>query len=142
MFPWLWFWSPQVHLPLSGDVAQRIAPVNHLFFQGISPDAGDARIEEDAFHVATYGHQLGLITDVLLDLSRRMAPGTPEGEDALRELRQVADEIDRVKRRHRARAAGDIEAELTAMRRRGGPEFERLAERLRPLLEPPPPAAG
>ena len=69
MFPWLWHWAPQVHLPWSGDVAQRIAPATHWFFQGIQPGAGHPRIEEEAFDVASYGKQLGLITELLLDLS-------------------------------------------------------------------------
>ena len=91
MYPWLWFWAPQVHLPWSGDVAQRIDPTTHWFFQGIRPGAGHARIEEQAFDVASYGKQLGLISELLLDLTE---PGQnalpPKAAEARRELQRSA----------------------------------------------------
>ena len=37
MFPWFWIWSPQWHLPWSGDVAQKIAPRTSWFFDAIAP---------------------------------------------------------------------------------------------------------
>ena len=81
MFPWLWYWAPQVHFPWSGRVAQQIAPDTHWFFGGIRPGAGDARIEEQAFGVASYGKQLGLITEVLLALAQE----SPRASIAARE---------------------------------------------------------
>ena len=138
MFPWLWLWSPQVHLPWSGDVAQRIAPATHWFFQGIQPGAGHARIEEEAFDVASYGKQLGLITELLLDVSRRSS-GAPSAEaaKAQRKLQDIARRIEAIKAQEYAREAEDLEEQLRAAQRRGGAEFEQLAARLRPLLEPP-----
>jgi hypothetical protein len=70
MFPWLWFFAPQVHYPWSGSVAQQIAPDTDWFFGSIRPGAGDARIEQQAFAVASYGKQLGLITEVLTEQVR------------------------------------------------------------------------
>lgn len=141
MFPWLWFWAPQVHLPWSGDVAQRIAPTTHWFFQGIRPGAGHARIEEEAFDVVSYGKQLGLITELLLDLSRRSAgEPSPQAVEAQGKLVEIARQIEAIKSREYARDAAELERQLREAQRRGGVEFERLAARLRPLLERPPAA--
>jgi hypothetical protein len=138
MFPWLWFWAPQVHLPWSGDVAQRIAPSTHWFFQGIRPGAGHPRIEEEAFDVASYGKQLGLITELLLDLSRRSgnAP-SPEAAEARDKLAEIARRIEAIKAEEYARDADALERQLREAQRRGGAEFEQLAARLRPLLARP-----
>jgi hypothetical protein len=138
MFPWLWLWAPQLHLPLSGDVAQRIDPVTHLFFRGIAPSAGDATIEEQAFGVASYGKQLGLITDVLLDLARRAGTESPEAADSLAKLEDVAARIEALKTTTREQVGGDlddIEARVRDVRRQGGAGFTALQARLRPLLE-------
>ena len=86
MFPWLWFWAPQVHLPWSGNVAQDIEPSTSWFFRGIRPQSGDGEIEERAFAVASYGRQLGLITEVLLELAEQLAPASPQGGEALARL--------------------------------------------------------
>jgi hypothetical protein len=96
MFPWLWFWAPQVHLPWSGNVAQRIEPDTHWFFQGIPPSAGDARIEERAFEVASYGRQLGLITEVLIELAEQ-AGMSGKAATSLTRLEAIRDEIERIK---------------------------------------------
>jgi hypothetical protein len=138
MFPWLWLWAPQVHLPWSGDVAQRIAPATHWFFQGIRPGAGNARIEEEAFDVASYGKQLGLVTELLLDLSRRSG-GAPSAEaaEAQQKLQDIARRIEAIKAQEYAREVEALEQQLRAAQRRGGAEFDQLAARLRPLLEPP-----
>jgi len=139
MYPWLWFWAPQVHLPWSGDVAQRIDPTTHWFFQGIRPGAGHARIEEQAFDVASYGKQLGLITELLLDVARRSegAP-SPEAAEAYGKLADIARRIEAIKAREHSLDAALLERQLREVQRRGGADFEQLAARLRPLLEPPP----
>ena len=49
MYPWLCFWAPQIHFPLSGSLAQNIEPNTTWFSDLIKPPAGDARIEEKAF---------------------------------------------------------------------------------------------
>lgn len=136
MYPWLWIWAPQVHLPWSGDVAQRVAPSTHWFFQGIRPGAGHAGIEEQAFDVASYGKQLGLITDLVLDLSRRSG-GTPSAEavEARTKLAEIAQRIEDIKDREHALDADGLEQQLRDLQRRDGAAFDRLAARLRPLLE-------
>jgi hypothetical protein len=134
MFPWLWFWAPQWHFPWSGDVAQRIDPDTHWFFAGIAPRAGHARIEERAFGVATYGRQIGLITDVLSDMARQSPPLAAHAEAALVELRRIATEIEAIKADEYAASAARIEAEVAALQQRGGAAYAALAARLRPLV--------
>jgi hypothetical protein len=55
MFPVFWIWSPQLHYPWSGSVAQQIEPNTNWFFDAISPTAGVAAIEKRAFERASYG---------------------------------------------------------------------------------------
>ena len=91
MFPWFWTWAPQLHLPLSGDVAQRIDP--SAWFAAIPPEAGNGHIEQQACAVASYGKQLGLITELLLDVTQQTAPTSAQGQQALRQLQAIRDEI-------------------------------------------------
>ena len=97
MFPWLWFWAPQIHFPWSGDVAQRIAPNTRWFFQGIPANAGDAEIEEKAFSVASYGRQLGLITEVLIELAEQAGVISPAAATSLERLKSIRAQIERIK---------------------------------------------
>lgn len=137
MYPWFWLWAPQVHFPWSGDVAQRIEPITHLFFQGIKPDAGNARIEEKAFSVATYGKQLGLITEILIELAEQGDVKSAQADVSLAKLKSIAAEIEKVKNAEYVLAASDIEAEVRALQRKGGPAYAQLRERLLPLLSGP-----
>jgi hypothetical protein len=93
MFPWLWLFAPQVHLPWSGSVAQHIAPDTDWFFAGIPAAAGDARIERQAFEVASYGRQLGLLTEVLLDLAAQTPPRSAQARASLGRLHAIRAEI-------------------------------------------------
>lgn len=95
MFPWLWQWSPQFHFPLSGSVAQQIDP--DLFFGAIPPWAGDGAMERKAFEVASYGRQLGLITELLLDLAAQQPPATPAGSEARARLAEIQARIEALK---------------------------------------------
>jgi len=134
MYPWLWFWAPQFRAPLSGDVAQRIEPDTQFFFRGIKPGAGNARIEEKAFSVATYGKQLGLITEILLELSDRSGIQSSNAAAALAQLKAISREIEDIKEAEYARSAADIEASVQGLQRRGGTAYAELANRLLPLL--------
>ncbi|HSV47344.1 MAG TPA: hypothetical protein VLJ58_16255 [Ramlibacter sp.] len=92
MFPWIWFWSPKLELPLSGDVGQHFD-----LFDSIRPGAGIGEIERKAFDKASYGRQIGLITEVLLGMHGH-APVTPaKAKKALDELLQVYAGIEEVK---------------------------------------------
>ena len=98
MYPWFWWWAPQVHLPFSGNVAQRIDPDTSWFFGAIHPVAGDGaverRIHED---VASYGRQLGLITEVLLGLTGQDGITAEQARDALERLKAIHIEVEELK---------------------------------------------
>ena len=136
MFPWLWFWAPQWHLPWSGDVAQRIEPDTSWFFKGIPPGAGDAQIEEKAFSVASYGKQLGLITEVLLDLAERVGAQSDDAAESLHRLKLIKEAIERTKTIERTHRVADIAAQVAELKRKGGSEYIELSRMLLPLLSP------
>ena len=135
MFPWLWFFAPQVHLPWSGSVAQQIAPDTHWFFSGIAPGAGDARIEEKAFAVASYGKQLGLITEVLLELAQQSPKASAAARDSIAKLEAIRAEIERIKGAEHAHEADALAEQVRAIQQRGGAKARALNARLQTLLK-------
>ena len=102
MFPWLWFWAPQIHFPWSGSVAQQIEPNLGWFFGAIRPESGNGAVERDAFDVATYGKQLGLINEALLGLSGRGAVTPAQANLALDRLEEIRVKIESLKKRRSA----------------------------------------
>lgn len=136
MFPFLWLWSPQFFLPWSGSVTQDIAL--ERFFNAIPRSSGDGGIEYAAFKRASYGSQLGWITEVLLELMKD-APADDHG--ALGKLRLAHADIALLKMEKQGQAAEHIAAYLDTLRQQDGARFARLSERLLPLLAAPPDAA-
>ena len=134
MYPWFWFWAPRVHLPWSGDVDQQIEPSTQWFFGSIKPSAGNGRIEEKAFAVASYGKQLGHIAEVLIALAEKSDHLGPRAADSLQELRRIQAEIYDVKREEYALQDAELAAVVQKAQRQGGERYEALARRLRPLL--------
>lgn len=134
MFPWFWLWAPQVHLPWSGSVAQQIAPETDWFFAGIAPSAGDARIERRAFGVATYGKQLGLITEVLLALAQESPPASAQARESVARLQKIRDEIESIKAVEAAHWVEALADEVRRVQQRGGAKAKALQARLAPLL--------
>jgi len=137
MFPWFWLWAPSLYFPWSGDVVQRIEPTTSWFFRGIRPDAGDAAIEEKAFAVASYGKQLGLISEVLIDLAEQLGTKSNAAAESLSRLRRISEEIERIKTSERRERLAEIEAQIVALKRKGGSEYAELSQRLLVLLEAP-----
>jgi hypothetical protein len=109
MFPWFWLWAPQVHWPFSGAVTQDIAP--EAFFGAIPATAGDARIERRAFELASYGRQLGWLTEALLAQAGRGVDAA-DGEAALDKLAALRERIEAIKDAQRAHLEGEAEAAL------------------------------
>ena len=105
MYPWLWVWSPQVHFPWSGSVAQKIEPRTTWFTSMIPPVSGDAAIEEQVFNAASYGTQLGLITDVLLDIVKETETLSPRASKSLDELKVLKSKIEDIKKISAKKAA-------------------------------------
>ena len=99
MYPWLWVWSPQVHFPWSGSVAQSIEPNTTWFYNMIPPVSGNAEIEAQVFQLASYGTQLGLITDVLLEVIKETENLSPKATESLKELHNLKTRIEVIKKR-------------------------------------------
>lgn len=118
MFPFFWFWAPQVRLPFSGDVAQDIEPSLDLFFAGIKPRSGNGRIEAKAFDVASYGDQLGVITKLLLELAERQPAEAQAASKPLDELRKIHARIEAIKDDEYERELRTVQARADVLRRR------------------------
>jgi len=93
MFPWQTVWSPHLNFPWSGSVAQQIEPSTNWFFGSISANAGDSRIEKMAFEKASYGRQIGLITEVLLELASKSKEFESEPSESLTRLKKIKEDI-------------------------------------------------
>ena len=136
MFPWFWTWAPQLHLPLSGDVAQRIDP--SAWFAAIPPEAGNGQIEQQACAVASYGKQLGLITELLLDVTQQTAPTSSQGQQALRQLQAIRDEIEGLKRSSYALQADALVRQAQALQARRPELAQRMVASLQGDAAPAP----
>jgi hypothetical protein len=134
MIPWLLFWSPHLYFPWSGSVAQRIEPNTNWFFDSINSDAGNGRIEKKAFDVASYGRQLGLLTEVLVELAEKQVPLSPEAATALARLKDIQAQIETIKQEEASSSARDIEEQVRRLKKSNPAEFARLSERLRPMM--------
>ena len=92
MLPWL---QSNFNFPLSGDVKQAIDP--DWFFYTIEAEVGDREIEKEVFlKVASYGRQLGVITETLLSIADELKLSS-ENIEALSRLKQLQTEIDAIK---------------------------------------------
>ena len=109
MNPWLWFWAPQFHFPFSGSVAQRIDPD---FFSQIPPEAGNGDVERKIVDVASYGRQLGWITEVLLSHTSKDAVAPGQAAEAQAKLEAAHREIEAVKRLNKAQLSRSARAVL------------------------------
>lgn len=136
MIPFLCFTlAPQFHFPFSGAVSQAIDPDISWFQNLIRPGAGNARIERRAFEeVASYGKQLGLITEVLLEQAAR------DGNDSesVRKLRAMQLQIEGIKAQEYGLADQALVARVIQALRHGGPELAVLARQTVPAIEPEP----
>ena len=98
MYPWLWFWAPQWHLPWSGDVSLNIHPDTDWFSQNIKEEgAGNASIERRAFAIASYGKQLGLITEILIAVAEQQSDLSNEAATSLERLKKIKAAIEMLK---------------------------------------------
>jgi hypothetical protein len=91
--PYMWPFS----LFAPGNLNQPILPG---WFSNVSVNyAGNADIEKEVVEkVASYGKQLGIITDSLLVLA---GDPKPDGEDPIGRLRKIAAEVRKLKEEHK-----------------------------------------
>ncbi len=128
MFPWLWLWSPRFELPLSGNISQDISP--EWFFKAINPEAGDGEVEKKIFDSASYGKQLGLITEVLLSLVDGGVVESAQAKKSLETLKSVYTDIESIKRQHTSDCADTAIELLKNIKAANTAEFDRVLESL------------
>lgn len=126
MFPWFWFWAPQVHWPFSGAVTQDIAP--EAFFGAIPARAGDGQVERRAFELASYGRQLGWLTEALLAQAGH-GVSAQAGEQALDKLAALRERIEALKAERHADLEADADAALQRLAAADPAALQRLLER-------------
>jgi len=142
MFPWLWFWSPVFHLPFSGSVAQQIEPDTNWFFAGIPQQAGNGQLEKKAFEVASYGRQLGWITEVLLAAQGSDAVTPGKADASLSKLEAAYREIEAVKKQSRAELTEAASAALDKLREADPVALEMLIVSMQARLKAATPLLG
>ncbi|HEX7156423.1 MAG TPA: hypothetical protein VF229_04355 [Burkholderiaceae bacterium] len=124
---WWWNFTPQIHWPLSGAVSQDIHP-------SLMAQAGDSEAEKQVLTgVASYGRQIGRVTDVVLALaeaSRNLELPQHDRESietALRDLRDLADRVATIKARN-APTPENLRPALDRLRARDEPGWRQLIE--------------
>ena len=78
----------------------------------------------------SYGRQIGRVIDVLGDLIERWPGGAPD-DTSVQRFAELRDDIEEIKAERIVRAISD----LAEMKQRNPGEYERLAPRLRVILE-------
>jgi hypothetical protein len=131
MFPWFFLWAPQYHLPWSGAVRQDISPDTRWFFEAIDPRAGDGRIEKEIFDVASYGRQIGILSEVVLSLVDKDKIAAAEAQHAIEQLKQTYDEVREIKRRNRAHRVSAAVRALEDLRQHQPDEFAAVLARFK-----------
>jgi len=130
MYPWLWFWLPHIEFPLSGNVKQDIEPVASLFSGSVVPDSGNPNIEKKAFEVASYGKQLGIITDLLIEIAEKSLPAKGQDNKALQDLMRISEKIKKIKDSEYDAEADEILRKVKAITIRGGARSRALSKKL------------
>ena len=127
MNPWLFPWWGLFKGPFSGDVIQDIAPITSW----LSPQfefnfAGNRRIEaEVAADVASYGKQLGILSEAVMELA--------DGKKgvAVDRLKKLTDQIEEVKHQHKDRLEQKVKAELDQLKQQDPKALKRLIDEYR-----------
>ena len=129
MFPWFWFFAPRIQLPYSGPLSQTVEPNTSWFFGAIPPGAGDGELEGKAFNVASYGRQLGLITEVLLGSIGNDAVDPATARESLARLKKIYLEIEALKADRHGSLADQATAVLEKLRAADPAQLARVLER-------------
>ena len=127
MNPWLFPWWGLFKGPFSGDVTQDIAPITSW----LSPQfefnfAGNRRIEAEVVaDVASYGKQLGILSEAVLELA--------DGKKgvAVDRLKKLTDQIEEVKHQHKDRLEQKVKSELDQLKQQDPKTLKRLIDEYR-----------
>jgi hypothetical protein len=122
MNPWLLPWLGLYRWPLSGDVTQDIAPVTRWLSPQLEVNfAGDTKIEAEVVaDVASYGKQLGIVSEAVLEIA--------DGKQgaAVERLRSLVADVDEIKRRHAENLEKRARADLAKLKETDPSALERL----------------
>lgn len=132
MFPWLFLWSPQIHFPFSGAVTQDISP--DTFFGWINPAAGDGKIEREIFDSASYGKQIGILSEVVLSLVDSKSIFAAERRHAIEQLESIHADVSAIKSKHRKRKVESATRLLEQLQQSAPEEVERIIEKFQRTL--------
>lgn len=128
------FFAPHLYLPWSGSIAQRIEPNTNWFFDTIYGEAGNGRIEKKAFEEASYGKQLGLISEVLLAIAEKDNDLGKKAAESLNRLKEIYIKIEAIKIEQAAITALEIERQLKWLKEKSPSDYNSLAPKLRAII--------
>lgn len=124
MNPWWWI----LKSPLSGDLEQSIAPVTQWWSPQLEFNiAGDRQLEAKIIaEIASYGSQLGTLTDAVLELA------DDRDSEVLQKLRALAEKIDQEKREYRKAEIDALKDTLIRLKQEDPDGFASLIAELQP----------
>ena len=122
----LWFypWWGLLKSPLSGDVVQDINPITSLFSPQIELNfAGNRRIETEVVTgIASYGRQIGILSEAILELA------SDEKGEAIERLKALTADIEKIKNEHKVSLKHDVKAGLDKLQRQDPATLKRLLD--------------
>ncbi|MBV9508720.1 MAG: hypothetical protein JO303_00380 [Caulobacteraceae bacterium] len=123
MFPWL------LKMPASGDVWQKVTNVTDWFSPRLEMNfAGDPQIEQQVNeHVASYGAQLGLLTEAVLGLAD--SKHDARFHEAVKRLKDIQAKVEKLKADRPAPAKSALQA-MEELRRTDGKAYDEVLEKL------------
>jgi hypothetical protein len=111
MLPWL---QSNINFPLSGDVNQKIEP--DWFFGAINPEVGDGEIEKEIFQkVASYGKQIGMLTEVLLSIADNLKIDS-KNIKTLSKMKELQTKVEEIKTSKKERVKENAKIILNKLR--------------------------
>lgn len=127
MNPWLLPWMGMYKWPLSGNVTQDISPVSSWLSPQIEFNfAGDRHIESEVVSdVASYGKQLGLISEALLEVANG------EKGEAIEKVEALVAKIEAVKHRHEAKLEESLKNGLEKLKQSDPELLKKLLDEYR-----------
>lgn len=134
--PWVWNFEPHIQYP---GLAQNIAPATNWFSQMIPGDPRRAGIEEKAVAVASYGQQLGLISEVLLALAGQSGVKLDKpASDARDRLAKIVGQIEAIKVHEQQAGLRNAPERLRSLKARDKAAYDELKTRLLAVLNEKP----
>ncbi len=124
----LWdYWFNLFRSPLSGNVEQNYHPVTSWWSPQFEFNfAGDQHIEAQVVsNIASYGRQLGMITEAVLALAEN------NDSPAIEKLRKLADKIENVKNEHSRESIESLESQLRKLKESDRAAFDKLLSQLK-----------